>query len=146
MVVPAPHRNDGPSLLLGITAIAVPTIELGCHGRRIGLIPTDTEEDIETFCNPQGIAPGSTKWQLDFEVINSFGDEGLFNVLWPHAKQLRTMSYSPDGTTTASATNPIFSFNAYVPTPKPVDAGVEKFTIYSLPFKIYGPVTPDYGA
>ena len=144
MAVPAPFRLDEPSFLIG--AADPPTTEMKCHGRRFNITADQSFEDIETFCNPGGEAPGITKRSINVEVFQSFAAEGLWNVLYPLEGDLVYFSFSPDGTTTGSATNPIMEGQCYVPAIPFVDAGVKKFSPFSIEFRIYGIPTYDIGS
>src|SRR5687767_4328171 len=109
----APVRLDTPSFKIGTAD--PPTTELRGNGRRISLVTTQEYEDIETFDNPGGEAPGLTRTTITLEVLQSFGADGLWNVLKPLEGQLVYFSFSPNGTTTAGATNPIATGQCYVP-------------------------------
>jgi len=144
MPVPAPFRLDSPSLLIGATA--TPTTEMRCHGRRISITADQAYEDIETFCNPAGESPGTVTRTITIEVFQSFGAEGLWNTLAPLEGDLIYFSFSPDGTTTASTSNPIMEGQCWVPAISFIDAGVKKFSPMTIALPIYGIPTFDVGA
>lgn len=140
MAVPAPFRLDAPSFLIG--AVDPPTTEMKCHGRRFNITADQTFEDVETFCNVGGEAPGVIKRSINIEVFASFGAEGLWNVLYPLEGTLVYFAFDLAGTGTGAVGNPIMEGQCYVPAIPFIDAGVKKFSPFSLEFRIYG--TPTY--
>lgn len=137
-----PFRLDGPSFLIG--AVDPPTTELAAHGRRVTIVPTQEFEDVETFTNPGGEAPGLIRRSINLEVLQSFGADGLWNVLAPLEGELVYFEFNPGGTgEVAAVTNPIMSGQCYVPAVPFLDAGVRKFTATTMEFRIYGDVAFD---
>lgn len=137
-ITASPARLDSPSFLLQ-HELADP-LQLKCAGRSIDHSTDQEFEDVETFCNPGGEAPGVVKQSFVITVLNSFGANGLYNLLSPLAGTRVSFAYLRAGSTAISEDNPEFSGFLYVPTPKIVNAGVRKFTEYDLDFKIDGAV------
>lgn len=144
MATPAPFRLDEPSFKIGTTS--TPDTELSGSGRRVTIVPSQEFEDIETFENPGGEAPGLVRRSINLEVIQSFGAEGLWNVLAPLEGQLVYFEFDPAGTGTPGADNPVMSGQCYVPAVPFIDAGVKKFSTFTLEFRIFGEPAFDVGA
>lgn len=138
-ITAAPFRLDNPSFVIDHdAAVGSAAVQLKCAGRNLSAVPDFDFEDVETFCNPKGEAPGAATWTINLEVINSYGAAGLWNQILPLAGQLVKFAFLPAGAVTIGAENPEMSGNCYVPYPTFVDAGVRKFTTYTLEFKVSG--------
>jgi len=139
-ITAAPFRLDNPSFVIDhdLAGGSASAVQLKCAGRRIAVTPDVDFEDVETWCNPKGEAPGAATWAIELEVLNSYGAAGLWNQLLPLAGVLVKFSLLPAGAVAVSATNPEMSGDCWVPYPTFVDAGVRKFTTYTLEFKVYG--------
>ena len=138
-------RLDNPSLVL---AYDTPDpIHLKCAMRSVDHTGDETFEDVETFCNPGGEAPGLTKEALEVELLWSFGATGTFNVLKPFEYQLVTFAFLPSGAAAVSASNPELSGSVYVPFVPFIRAdGVRKFSVVPMNFKFSGTPVPTFVA
>src|SRR6266540_4081576 len=79
--------------------ITAGTIDLVCHARTVKLTAEDNDVDVDTFCNPYGVAPGSTKWTFETDVLQSFGTggtPGIWNLLYPIRKTVQVFTVKPD--------------------------------------------------
>lgn len=132
----APFRLDGPSFLIGATD--PPTIELAGNGRRVTIVPAQEFEDVETFSNPGGEAPGLIRNTISLEVLQSFGADGLWNVLKPLEGTLVYFQFLLDGDSPEGVGNPMMTGQCYVPAVPFIDAGVRKFSTFTLEFKVSG--------
>ena len=143
MSVPAPFRLSGPSLKIGTSGTpGTASTELACHGRRITIVPSQQFEDVETFCNPGGEAPSVDQQSIVMEVLQSFGASGLWNLLAPLKGLEVAFEFNPGGSSAAAAaTNPIMEGNLWVPAVPFIDAAPERFSIFSIEFKLSGEPT-----
>lgn len=118
--------------------------DLSCHLRSVSLTPTDSEADVETACNPGGVAPGTTTWTLELEVLQSFGPDastnpGLFETLSAYAKSRKDFVVKPTDSTTSN-TNPQAAFKAWVPSIPFYVARVGQSSPLTLTFRVEGDV------
>lgn len=132
----APFRLDGPSFKIG--AEDPPTLELSSNGRRVTILPTQEMEDVETFSNPGGQAPGLIRNTIGLEVLQSFGADGLWNILKPLEGELVYFTFTPDGDAAVSESNPMMTGQCWVPAVPYLDAGVRKFSSFTMEFGVYG--------
>ncbi len=138
-ITAAPLRLDDPSFVVDYDAIVgAAAVQLRCAGRRITTNGDQEFEDIETFCNPGGEAPGITTETIVVEVLQSVGVGGLWNQLKPLEGQLVTFALLPKRTTATGDDNPEMYGSLYVPYIPLVDAGVRKFSPFTLEFKVFG--------
>lgn len=137
-------RNTKPSFVIDI--LGTDPIQLRGAGREIDHDVRPNFEDVETFDNPGGEAPGVTPEAFNVEVISSHGALGLFNLLTPFADVLTDFAYQVDADAVNSAANPEYSGQLYVPKVPIISAGVRKFSVFTLEFKISGiPVVTSSG-
>jgi hypothetical protein len=142
MAVATPYIARDPIITITSTT---PDLELVCHARTVRLTAEDNEVDVDTFCNPDGTAPGSTKWTFECDVLQSFGDgatPGIWNMLYPLAKTVATFQLRPDEAA-ISTSNPEATFDAWVPTIPFVDSERGDSTILTMTFSVVGSPTFD---
>lgn len=133
MAVATPYIARNP-------VITVDTFELVCHARKVSLTAEDNMVDVDTFCNPDGEAPGSTKWTAEIDALQSFGSgvtPGLWDILSPLAKTIQTFVIRPDAAA-VGATNPEATFEAWVPTISFVDSDRGDSTVMTVTFSVIG--------
>jgi hypothetical protein len=140
----APHRLVLPSFVLDIgdtpVGLAGP-VQLHCGMFTANVGGTQAFEDIETFCQPGALAPGTTEEMIIVDMRQSFGGTpafGAWNLLKPLEGELVEFAFLPDSSETSSASNPEVSGSLWVPFIPFVNAGVKKFTNFNLEFKIFG--------
>ena len=99
---------DRPTVLIG-------TDDITCHLQMATLVPDVPEKDIETYCNPGGMAPGAATWSGVLRVRMSYGDEGSWN-FWQNLDPGTPVDITlmPSDDTAISSANPEATFEAYV--------------------------------
>ena len=142
-ITAAARRLDDPSFVVDFDAVVgVAAVQLRCAGRKITTAGDQEFEDIATFCNPKGEAPGAVVDAISLEVLQSVGVGGLWNQLKPLEGQLVNFAFLWDGTVDPADDNPEMSGQLWIPFIPLVDAGPRKFSTFTLEFKILG--TPIY--
>ncbi len=120
--------------------ITVNSLDLVCHARKVSLVPEDSMADVETFCNPGGEAPGSTKWMLTISALQSYGagaTPGLWDTLRPLAKTQQALVLRPD-VAIVGATNPSATLLVWVPSIPFVDSEIGQSTTMDIDFPVIG--------
>lgn len=141
-ITAAPFRLDDPSLVVDYDAVVgAAAVQLKCAGRQITHNGDQEFEDIETFCNPKGEAPGAVTESLELAVLQSIGVGGLWNQLKPIEGQLVKFAFLPKSQAAVGEDNPEMSGQLWIPFIPLVDAGVRKFTELNFDFKIFGSPT-----
>ncbi|HXH33630.1 MAG TPA: hypothetical protein VNJ54_04360, partial [Plantibacter sp.] len=110
-----------PSIILvanpaGTPAVAA-DIQLKCTSNEVHLTPEDSMAEVDSFCNPDGEIPSSTKWMSNFNILLSFtngADVGSWNTLHPLRKTKQTFKLKPKDSALGVG-NPEVTFQAYVP-------------------------------
>lgn len=120
--MPTKFKQSDPSLTISGN-------EMKCHGRRIR-IPSTTDPDGATFCDPFG-----TAYTPELEVFQSFGTDGLETLLRPLVNTIVDFVYEPDGAEDASVDNPHYKWEARVPPFPVVDAGIREFSPFTISFE-----------
>lgn len=136
MPVATPYIARQPSVMMG----AVP-VELRGHGNTVRLTAEDNMADVDTFDNPEGEAPGTTKWTFEMDLLQSYGPEGgnagLWDTLRPVAKTVQPFVVVPtEGV--VSPTNPEATFEAWVPTIPFLDSARGDSTRLTVTFSVVG--------
>lgn len=141
MPTAAPTRLDTPSVVLDTTG--TDPVHIVCALRLLDHTGSQEFEDIETFCNPKGEAPGAVAQSWQLEWLQSFGAagsaaEGAWNRMKPLEGKLVDFAVLLDRTQPLSETNPEMSGQVYVPFIPFISAGVRKYSTLTGEFKIYG--------
>lgn len=136
----APFRLDRPSFV--IDHAGVDPIQIQCSGRQLTWNANQTFEDIESFCNPRGEAPGAVERSVNLQVNQSFGPTtgaaaGLWNVLQPLFGTLQTFAILLNGPSPCADDNPEVSGQIWIPEYSLVDAAVRKYSQSTLEFRLY---------
>lgn len=136
MAVATPFIARNPSILIG-------SAELMCHARKISLIPEDEMSDVATFCNPGGVAPGTTHWVFTVSALQSFGPEsagvpGLWETLFAMRKTQQTIVVKPDGTALLGTPRQMATFKAWVPSIPFIDSEIGGTTTMDIEFAVIG--------
>jgi hypothetical protein len=99
-----------PKLTIGATGSIV---EFECNANEVDASPEQDSTDTETFC---GIFTSykPEKWTVTITALQSFGTDGLWNLLRPMANTLQPFTILPDATQPVSDSNPEMSGTAYV--------------------------------
>lgn len=134
-ITKAPTRNTKPSFVIDLAGTE---LQLRGAGRRIRHNKSPNFEDVETFDNPGGEAPGTSAESFTIEILQSHGAAGAYNLLKPLEETLVTFAYQIDADAVNSVDNPELSGNVYVPPIPIIDAGVKKFSPITLEFKVDG--------
>jgi hypothetical protein len=140
-----PIRLTNPFITLGVDdPIAVPpttATDMACFSNGIHLTG-DTDDDLATFCDPQGFA-----YTLSLDLKMSLGtgslDEALQGLGGPGTVVPFEFAYTPDP---ASIDNPHWSGNVRIPAVPVVDAGINEATSFTIDMEVIGDITRDDGA
>lgn len=140
MAVAVPTTLDNP--YVGLIVGTATAVDISCHLRHITLSADQVTADIETFCNPGAEKPTRAKWTFEIEYLQSFGPDastnaGFWDTLSPHAGDLVTFEVKPENTT-SSATNPMATFDTYVPWLTFLDAGIGESSTPTATFSVLG--------
>lgn len=134
MPVATPYIARKPSVLIG-------AVELRGHGNTVRLTNEDNMADVDTFDNPEGEAPGTTSWEFEMDLLQSFGPEagnaGLWDTLRPLAKTKAIFTVKPN-TVAVAVTNPQAVFEAWVPSIAFLDSTRGDSTRLTVSFKVIG--------
>jgi hypothetical protein len=132
MATPAPFKLTDPSFILDPDTLAV---ELKCSSRQITHTVDYETTDDSTFCEPSAEGIGKVTETIELTVLQSFGTDGLWNLLSPLALtvvdfQLFTVAgiWAED--------SPVMTGTCMVPPVPLVDAEVGANTEMTLVFRI----------
>lgn len=110
-----------PSIVIATNTASTPPVSsmilLQCVANRIHLVPEDNDADNDSFCNPDGVRPGSTTWTSTIPILLTLNDgtnEGSWNQLHALRRTKQTFILKSDDSTVSSA-NPSATFQAWVP-------------------------------
>ncbi len=136
-----PFIMDKPTINITAGPIA-----LVCVARRLALTPEDAEVDVATFCDPQGVEFGATKWTMEVEALQNFDSaadagDGLWNQL--HALRKTTVSAEllPQDGVAVSTANPSATCNIRIPSIPFLNATPGEKTLMPLVFPVVGEPT-----
>ena len=131
MPTAAPYRAILPEITIG-------TSDIKCHVRKIKLTPEQKYADVETFCNPGGQIPTTATWTLELELLQSFGTDGIWNILRPLQGTQQTIVVYPGTGTTPAVANPEATFDAWIPNLPFLDASPGSTMPFSLTLSVIG--------
>lgn len=120
--------------------ISIDGVDYKCASSKVSLIPTDSQVDISTFCNPGGTRPGTTAWACSVDLLLSYTDgtdTGSWNTLHALRKTKVPIIIAP-ASGMASASNPTATFDAYIPSIPLVDAEIGGTVKYTLALSSVG--------
>jgi hypothetical protein len=123
---------DKPSIVIG-------GVEINCAAGSVALVPDDKMADIETFCNPGGERPTSTKWTIDIDVKLSYGTgtTALWQQIKAMAKTKQTVVIKPSEAA-VSAANPSATVSAWVPSIPFISGAIGEATKFTLTMSCVG--------
>lgn len=134
MPAATPYICRLPSIKVGAT-------ELNVHFRTVRLTVEDAMADVDTFVNPEGEAPSSSKWTFEVDALQSFGPDsgnaGLWDQFRPWAKTKQTFIVTPS-TAAVSVTNPKATFDAWVPSTNFLDSARGESTVQTITMSVIG--------
>ena len=90
-------------------------IHLQCVVRTFVHEVSEEDDDVETLCNPRGIAPGAAQEVLVSEFLWAHGTTGPWNVLKPLERTVKTFALLKDGGAAVSVSNPEMSGSVWIP-------------------------------
>lgn len=134
MAVATPYIATNPYITIN------GTIDLVCHARTVRLTAEDNEVDVDTFCNADGVAYGTTKWVFETDALQSFGTggtPGIWSLLYPLRKTTATFVVKPLNAAN-STSNPQATFTAWIPTVPFLDSDRGDSTVMTLTFPLVG--------
>lgn len=108
-----------------------------CYAEGAELMPSDRMADGETFCTPGLEIPTSTTWALTIDFKQSYGTDGLWNLLNAMAKTKKTITLRPN-TAAVAVGNPQAVFSVYIPTPKFMAAKVGETMAWTMEATVVG--------
>jgi hypothetical protein len=121
--------------------VTINGVDFTCHARKITLVPEDEMSDVATFCNPGGVAPGTTHWTCTISALQSFGPEssaaGLWETLLALRKTKQVIVIKPSGTLTG-APNQMATFSAWIPSIPFIDSEIGGTTTMDIDFPVIG--------
>lgn len=109
-MVATPHMYVEPN-------VTINTTEVQCYFQMVTLIPDLVWNDVETYCNPGGEAPGRVSWRGTMRVRMSYGTDSawaFFSALDPTVPQDVVIYPGDPGTVGAAPDNPEATFEAYI--------------------------------
>lgn len=112
--------------------------DIKSHSRSVTLDAKQDYVDAETFTNLGGEAPGKVTWSLSFEVLQSFGANGVFNLFNGHGGELWDFEVLPDDRAPVADSNPQAIGQVWVPTFGFLDASVGETSKFNLDLKVFG--------
>lgn len=131
MATPAPFKLVNPSFLLGTGT----PVEIKCSARNIKHTVDVSTTDDSTFCEPGAEGIGQIKESIELTVLQSFGAEGLWNLLAP--LQLTVVAFELFSVAaTVAVGSPKMTGTCLVPIVPFLDAGIRENTELTLEFKI----------
>lgn len=134
MAVATPYIARSPIVLIN-------SVDMTCHARKITLIPEDEMSDVATFCNPGGVAPGTTHWTCTISALQSFGPEGANIGLWETLLALRktkqTIVIKPAGAT-VGVPQVMATFTAWIPSIPFIDSEIGGTTTMDIELNVVG--------
>lgn len=137
-----PIRLVDPHIILGGSEgpPVVPGVDLTCFARGIHLTG-EADDDLATFCDPEGFA-----YTLTIDFLMSLGpeslDEALQEIGGPGTVVPFEFAYTKDD---ASPANPHWSGRVRIPAIPIVDAGINEPTNFSLEMATIGEIMRDNG-
>lgn len=138
-----PIRLTDPFITLGETTTGPPAttaIEFVCFSNGIHLTG-DTDDDLATFCDPQGFA-----YTLSLDLKMSLGagslDEAFQKLGGAGTVVPFEFAYQPGA---ASADNPHWSGKVRIPAIPIVDAGINEPTSFTIDMEVIGEIERDDG-
>ena len=132
MATPAPFKLTDPSLILDPDGDA---IELKCSSRQIKHTISWATLDDSTFCEPSAEGIGKVTETIELTVLQSFGTEGLWNLLSRLA--LTVVDFQLFTIADLWATDsPVMTGTCMVPPVPLIDAGIGENTELTLTFNI----------
>lgn len=131
MATPAPFKLVNPSFLLGTGT----PVEIKCSARSMRhTIDYDVTDD-STFCEPGAEGVGKITETIEVDALQSFGAEGLWNLLAP--LQLTVVAFELFSiAATVAVTSPKMTGTCLVPPIPFLDAGIRENSELTLVFKI----------
>lgn len=111
-----------------------------CTVRSLGHDVAEEDDDVETLCNPRGIAPGAAQEVLEAELLWAHGTAGPWNILKPLERTVKTFAWLLKGGTAVSVSNPEMSGSVWIPKIPflPTGGGIGDSAKATLRFRVSG--------
>lgn len=141
LVAPTPHAPFilvSPSLKVGTSPS--PMTDLKCSANQITHGVDQDSNDYETFCGAYR-SYGVAHHTLTLTLLQSFGTDGPWTVLYPLRNTVVDFELLPDDRVAASPTNPKMTGKVYVPFMPFLDSAVNEASEIDVELAIQGEPT-----
>lgn len=117
-------------------------IELDCSANEVHTNVEQDESTVETFCGTYTNYKAEV-WDITIQGVQSFGTDGLWNVLRPLVGTIVPFELLPDTDAAVSASNPLMQGTALVKAFPFIDAALGEASEFDVVFAVQGQPTWD---